>query len=236
MSDRIRIADNLGFSCCLPNTAKVIPSNNLEICAQVLSDPTFKRVMNGFDVHLADGRGFQLIYLLTTGRWPPKNSGSDVYRELVELSVNSSKGVLVFGGSEKANSKAIDNLKAEYGGQFIGISPPSGTSLKRSAKTLISCIKDNDIGVCLVCFGAPKQEYLAHLARRFCSKNVTYLCAGGTVDFISGDIARAPRWIQFAGLEWLFRTIMQPRLRGPRILKALRILARHYCKLQACYA
>lgn len=236
MTDRIFIADDISFSDCLPGTAKVISSNNLEIAAQVLSDRTFRRVMSGFDVHLADGRGFQIVYWLATGRWPPKNSGSDIYRDLIELSVCSGKRVLLFGGSERANYKAIENLKAQYGDHFVGVSPPYGASLRYSAAILINCLSELDIGVCLVCFGAPRQEYLAHLARRFCGKKIVYLCAGGTVDFIAGEVARAPKWVQFSGLEWLFRAMQEPRRRIPRIFKALRLLVRCYRRFLLCYA
>jgi len=33
---------------------------------------------------------------------------------------------------------------------------------------------------------------------------------GGTFDFLSGQIKRAPKWMRNLGLEWLFRLIKQP--------------------------
>jgi N-acetylglucosaminyldiphosphoundecaprenol N-acetyl-beta-D-mannosaminyltransferase len=35
---------------------------------------------------------------------------------------------------------------------------------------------------------------------------------GGSLDFVSGNIRRAPRWIQRAGLEGLYRLVQQPSL------------------------
>ena len=34
---------------------------------------------------------------------------------------------------------------------------------------------------------------------------------GGTFNFISGHVKRAPRWMQKCGLEWIWRIIAEPR-------------------------
>jgi len=42
---------------------------------------------------------------------------------------------------------------------------------------------------------------------------------GGSLDVYSGLVKRAPKWLQVLGLEWLFRTVQEPRRLGPRYLK-----------------
>jgi N-acetylglucosaminyldiphosphoundecaprenol N-acetyl-beta-D-mannosaminyltransferase len=49
---------------------------------------------------------------------------------------------------------------------------------------------------------------------------------GGTLDSLSGTLPRAPRWMQRSGLEWLHRTLLEPR----RL--AVRYLADALCLLQ----
>ena len=34
---------------------------------------------------------------------------------------------------------------------------------------------------------------------------------GGCVDFIAGEVKRAPIWMQNIGLEWFFRFLQEPR-------------------------
>jgi N-acetylglucosaminyldiphosphoundecaprenol N-acetyl-beta-D-mannosaminyltransferase len=34
---------------------------------------------------------------------------------------------------------------------------------------------------------------------------------GGSIDVVAGLTRRAPRWVQRAGLEWLFRVLQEPR-------------------------
>ena len=41
--------------------------------------------------------------------------------------------------------------------------------------------------------------------------NPVFMGVGGSFDVISGNIARAPVWMQKSGLEWLFRVIQEPR-------------------------
>ena len=33
---------------------------------------------------------------------------------------------------------------------------------------------------------------------------------GGTFNFISGKVKRAPKWMQRCGLEWIYRIIQEP--------------------------
>ncbi len=44
---------------------------------------------------------------------------------------------------------------------------------------------------------------------------------GGTLDFLSGRVRRAPLWIRRIGLEWLYRLAIQP-WRWRRQLRAAR--------------
>ena len=42
---------------------------------------------------------------------------------------------------------------------------------------------------------------------------------GGSIDVYSGEIKRAPLWIQKIDMEWLFRTLQEPRKRLKRIYR-----------------
>lgn len=79
--------------------------------------------------------------------------------------------------------------------------------------------------------GAPQSEIVARrIAERGRARGVG-LCIGASVEFLSGARRRAPRLMQLAGLEWLFRLGSEPRrlwrrylVDGPRIF---RIWLRH---------
>ena len=78
---------------------------------------------------------------------------------------------------------------------------------------------ENKIDILFVAFGSPKQEI-------WTSENLEKLPVkvaigvGGSFDFISKKVPRAPRFLRDLGLEWLFRLIIQPW----RIKRQLRLL------------
>jgi N-acetylglucosaminyldiphosphoundecaprenol N-acetyl-beta-D-mannosaminyltransferase len=68
-----------------------------------------------------------------------------------------------------------------------------------------------------VALGCPKQELW--MARNAAFLGVPMMVGiGAAFDFLAGDKKRAPRWIQDAGLEWLFRLLSEPRRLWKRYL------------------
>jgi N-acetylglucosaminyldiphosphoundecaprenol N-acetyl-beta-D-mannosaminyltransferase len=64
--------------------------------------------------------------------------------------------------------------------------------------------------VALVAIGAPAQERWAFDVAVPAGVPAIMTC-GGLFDFLAGDKRRAPAWMQRAGLEWLFRVLLEPR-------------------------
>jgi N-acetylglucosaminyldiphosphoundecaprenol N-acetyl-beta-D-mannosaminyltransferase len=57
-----------------------------------------------------------------------------------------------------------------------------------------------------------------------------FIGCGAAVNFVAGDVGRAPHWMQRTGLEWVHRLATEPRRLATRYLKhdapyALRLLA-----------
>ena len=76
---------------------------------------------------------------------------------------------------------------------------------------------------------SPKKEYLIERFRELGAVGV-FVGVGGSFDVISGNIPRAPMWMQRANLEWLFRMIQEPR----RLIKRYIVgNARFYAILRA---
>ena len=70
-----------------------------------------------------------------------------------------------------------------------------------------------------VCLGCPKQEYFIGRNKEQFKKGL-FIGLGGTVDIISGKTKRAPKWIINCHLEWLWRSIIEPK----RLLKLIWLL------------
>lgn len=71
----------------------------------------------------------------------------------------------------------------------------------------------------LVALGSPKQEFfIAEMKTRL--PNSTFIGLGGSFDVWAGHVERAPEIYQNLGLEWLYRTIKEPK-RFKRIFPTL---------------
>jgi N-acetylglucosaminyldiphosphoundecaprenol N-acetyl-beta-D-mannosaminyltransferase len=72
--------------------------------------------------------------------------------------------------------------------------------------------------------GSPQSEILSLRASQAGGCTGVALCIGASIDFLTGRQARAPRWMQRAGLEWAHRLFSEPRrlwrrylVEGPKI-------------------
>ena len=86
-------------------------------------------------------------------------------------------------------------------------------------KDIIDVINKSGCEMLFVALGSPKQELLIDSlqSKLKCSLMIG---VGGTFDYYSGKIKRAPDFMKEMGLEWLYRLIKQPA-RAKRIYKAL---------------
>lgn len=190
----------------------VVPVNT-DVIVQIERDRQLKEIVDHADLVLVDGQ--PLIWISKLFRRPvvEKISGSDLVPLLCEHAAQKGQSIFILGGKRQVLQRARENLENRYPGiQVVGTySPPLGFENDAEELRRIDdyiCRAQPDILV--VCLGCPKQEKWVYEHYRQCSATVT-ICAGATVDFIAGSVKRAPKWMSDCGLEWLYRTIQEPR-------------------------
>ena len=122
-------------------------------------------------------------------------------------------------GSGTAESLAT-SLAARFPGlQIVGTHTPPFRELDATeASALEEKIRALRPSFFWVGLSTPKQEkFMAAFAPRLNAG--VLLGVGAAFDFLSGRIRQAPRWMQRAGLEWLFRLCTEPRRLAPRYFK-----------------
>ena len=82
---------------------------------------------------------------------------------------------------------------------------------------VVNAVQEASPDLVFVCLGAPKQELWMHTHRDVLAPAVM-IGLGATLDFIAGDVQRAPAWMSDAGLEWLYRLAQEPRRLAYRYL------------------
>ena len=103
-------------------------------------------------------------------------------------------------------------------------------------QNLAEKIIKREIDILFVALGFPKQEYFIRKIKNQISKikdckPLVLIAVGGSFDYLSGRIPRAPEWVRDKGWEWLFRLIKEPG-RLPRQMKGAeffwRVLTRYH--------
>ena len=174
----------------------VLPYSEFIIRAQ--KDEEFKKILNSADFSLCESRG---LYLMA--RLMGKKLKSNIYGlDLVYKLANSGKKIFLFGGRENVVKKTASKL----GNSVIGYEHGYGNQEKVIEK--INSLKPD---VLLVGLGSPKQEKFIYENLKQVPSVKLAIGVGGAFDFISGYVKRAPRILQKAGLEWLWRLFIDPK-------------------------
>jgi N-acetylglucosaminyldiphosphoundecaprenol N-acetyl-beta-D-mannosaminyltransferase len=206
------------------STTKVIVTVNAEIIVKANNKNWFLEFIND-NIATFDGTvPFQIAKLIAPKKDIYKISGSDLIYHFETYCSNNNKSFFLLGGYEDSNKKSVNILKNK-GIKADGYSPPF-EELPFTVQTnnrIYEKLKSFKPTVLFVGFGAEKQE-------RWIKDNLDYLKSlkinyivgsGGTFEFYSGKIPRAPRLIQKIGLEGFFRLFVEPkRSRVLRIFKS----------------
>lgn len=207
---------------------KLIVPVNAEVVVAANRDPKLAAIVSANWATL-DG---QWPYILAKWRSQcrdlEKISGSDFVYELCAMAAARDYRVFLLGADAAVNRAACARLRREFGTNIDGYSPPlMQYPFPEPADTEIQHrLEEFRPEILVLAFGAPKQEFWAdsHLAQ-LQSLGVRWVIGtGGTLDFIAGTIRRAPVFMQRAGLEWLWRLALQPKLRFRRLLRAAQFI------------
>ena len=186
---------------------------NTDVIIKIESDKYLKQISDEADLTLVDGK--PLIWISKWLKRPVKEkiSGSDLVPKLCRISAEKGYTIFIIGGKEGVANSAKANLEKFFKDiQIVGIySPPLG--FERDAEELSRInqkISSADPDIVIACFGCPKQEKWVYENYKKYNASVS-ICAGATVDFLAGNVKRAPKWMSDHGLEWFYRFLQEPK-------------------------
>lgn len=122
-----------------------------------------------------------------------------------------------YGGKEGVADLMAEKLKEKFPDiNVVGTyCPPFRDLTPEEDESVVSMINATRPDIVWVGLGLIKQE--AWIAKHLNRVETPWMVGvGAAFDYHSGAVPWAPRWIRALGLEWLFRLIIQPRLRGKR--------------------
>lgn len=186
---------------------------NVDVVMKIEEDSYLKKVVDNADMVLVDGKPLVWISKLHGKPLKAKISGSDLVPLLCEVAAEKGYKIFIIGGkdgiAEQAKEKLENRLpKIKIVGTYA---PPFGFEKNESELDKINqMISEAHPDLLIACFGCPKQEkWIYENIEKYNAK--VSVCAGATVDFLAGNVKRAPRWMSDHGLEWFYRFTQEPK-------------------------
>lgn len=180
---------------------------NTEMLSRGARDPGYFELISQADIITADGMPLvwaswrkgadQAIAGRTTGV-----DLIDAYLRLPEI-----PAFAIIGGQspgmtlQRYGPRAVQSCKYLFDGKV----DLSDAQLKQ----FVQALTEHEVRTVFIALGVPKQDRLA-LRLRGMLPHLILMGIGGTFEILGPHGGRAPRWMQKAGLEWLYRLIKEP--------------------------
>ncbi len=185
---------------------------NLDHVRRCCFDTTYRDMIADADLIVADGMPLVWAARLQGTPLPERIAGSSLVDTLAHAASEHGRRLYLLGGSDGAAEGAATRLRRRYPGLSIAgwYAPPFGFERDPDELNIIrNRLHAAQPDVVYVALGSPKQEWLISTLRRDYPQT-WWIGVGISLSFLSGQVRRAPRWMQRAGLEWLHRLSQEP--------------------------
>jgi N-acetylglucosaminyldiphosphoundecaprenol N-acetyl-beta-D-mannosaminyltransferase len=188
---------------------------NVHVLTMALSDSALHGALAGAWRRFPDGAPVAWLQRRLGKPDARRIGGPDLTPRVVDLGREVGLRHFLLGSTPSVLVGVEHALKDGYpGAEFVGRHAPPFTRDTGLDPETLDAIRDAGPDVVWCALGAPKQELWMH---RVAPKlpGVLLLGVGAAFDFLAGEKARAPKWMQDRGLEWLHRLGSEPaRLSG----------------------
>lgn len=225
---------------------QIIFTPNPEIILEAQKNPAFRHALGQGTLMLADGHGlllgitllrihnrflrilafFPLVFIFIFWKAPFRRSipevihGSDFMDDVVKHAAHQGWPVFFLGAGPGVAEATARSFSKRYPTLKV-----AGFSSADPNEAAAKEVRDSKAEVLLVAYGAPKQElWLTEFLPSLPHVRLS-MAVGGSFDFYSGKIHRAPSFLRRLGLEWLWRLCLNPRQRMRRIWRAVMVFS-----------
>ena len=171
-------------------------------------DPILKKVIQASSLVVPDSIGICLCAYLVTKRRINRITGIDLLYDLCRYAEVKKYRIYLLGAKSENVKYAAKNLIKRFPGLILSGYHNGYFSLNEESE-IIREIKHTMPDILFVGLDVPRQE--KWISQNLIELNVPLVIGvGGSFDVISGELKRAPKFLQKIGLEWLFRIIQEP--------------------------
>ena len=201
------IRDNKSIHHVVINAVKVVNAQK---------DINLKESIINCDIINADGQGIVWASRLLNKPLPERVAGIDLMEKLVELAAKKKYRIFFLGAKEEIVSKVVKIYSDKFGDEIIA-GYRNGYFKKEEEQQIAQQIAGSNANILFVAMSSPKKEIFLNTHKSLIQTSFI-MGVGGSFDVVAGFVKRAPLWMQNWGLEWLFRTLQEPRRMWKRYL------------------
>lgn len=179
-----------------------------------------RRIHNQADLCVPDGMPLTWLGHFKKHKQMNRVYGPDLMLKLLEVAAARGFSNYYYGGKPGV----ADDLKTCTEIRFPSLRvvgthcPPFRPLTEEEENDIIGEINESAPDLLWIGLSTPKQELLMASWRGKVKAKVM-IGVGAAFDFHTGRVHQAPHWIQRGGLEWLFRTCMEPRRLALRYIR-----------------
>ncbi|MCT4655758.1 MAG: WecB/TagA/CpsF family glycosyltransferase [Cohaesibacter sp.] len=190
---------------------KYITSANGQVLSMCATDAEIKALFEEADIIHADGEPMvKLSRLLCHTGLPERVATTDLVHNAAKLALEENISFYFLGASQEVIETARANMEKLYPG-LVFAGARNGYISEEEEDTVIEEINAAKPDILWIGMGVPlEQKFISRNKNRLTGVGVIKTC-GGLFDFLSGKNKRAAPWMQKLGLEWAYRTWLEPR-------------------------
>jgi N-acetylglucosaminyldiphosphoundecaprenol N-acetyl-beta-D-mannosaminyltransferase len=179
------------------------------------ADAELKRIYNRSFLTTPDGMPMVWLNRWQGARHVTRVYGPDLMLEIFRHSESRGWKHFFYGGSDGvAEAMRAEMVKRFPKLQVVGtFEPPFRALTDTEEQQLAEQVRAAQPDMMWVGLGSPKQDRF--MAAMLPKLDVTLMAGvGAAFNFFTGRVPQAPRWMQRSGLEWFYRCLHEPRVRG----------------------
>ena len=206
----------------------MIATANAEMIMRATHDEELRDILNHAALVVPDGAGTVWAAHHLGAEMPERVAGYDLAQELMRRAPEKKRRIYFFGSAPGVADKAKKKAEELYPGIEI-VGTRNGYFRPSDEEDILKEIRERKPDLLLAALGVPKQEKWLNAHREELGVPLS-IGVGGTLDVMAGVMKRAPRWMQRAKLEWLFRGMLQPKRAGRLLALPKFVLKVHFSR------
>lgn len=209
--DRITMADALTRAtswCERDRRPHTIVTMNAALIVAMRRDADLARACRAGDLVVADGVPVVWASRLVGEPLPARVAGVDLMARLLEIASEHRLRVFFLGAREEVVSALVRRCAERWPGAVVA-GWRDGYFAREDDAAVVEQIRRSRADLLFVGMPSPFKEVWCERHRLDLGVPVI-MGVGGSFDVLAGFVARAPRWMQAAGLEWFWRLAQEP--------------------------